>query len=146
MKKSCFVAFVLLGAAAYGLNWDNALIMGTTPGGKMFYAPGEERVFTLKLEGMKEPLPADTYFVDWERRGDGGIDDRSMPKRRDRAKFGLTARADANVRALCGAGRRRSNLPVAIFVIVWLGRFNRRDQLKAAGCEHGQAQQQKEGQ
>ena len=46
MKKTCLAAFVLLGAAAYGLNWDNALIMGTTPGGKMFYAPGEEMVFT----------------------------------------------------------------------------------------------------
>ena len=76
MKKTCLAAFVLLGAAAYGLNWDNALIMGTTPGGKMFYAPGEEMVFTLKLEGMKEPLPADTYFVDWERRGDDGLKER----------------------------------------------------------------------
>ena len=54
MKKTCLAAFALFGAVAYGLNWDNALIMGTTPGGKMFYEPGEEMVFTLKLEGMKE--------------------------------------------------------------------------------------------
>ena len=74
--KKLVTATFLLGAAAYGLNWDNALIMGTTPGGKMFYAPGEEMVFTLKLEGMKEPLPADTYFVDWERRGDDGLKER----------------------------------------------------------------------
>ena len=73
MNKSCLAAFVLFGAAAYGLNWDNALITGTTPGGKVFYAPGEEMVFTLKLDGMKEPLPAGTYFVDWERRGDDGL-------------------------------------------------------------------------
>ena len=38
--KKLVTATFLLGAAAYGLNWDNALIMGTTPGGKMFYAPG----------------------------------------------------------------------------------------------------------
>ena len=76
MKKTCLAAFVLLGATAYGLNWDNALIMGTTPGGKMFYEPGEEMVFTLKLEGMKEPLPTGTYFVDWERRGDDGLKER----------------------------------------------------------------------
>ena len=74
--KKLVTATFLLGAAAYGLNWDNALIMGTTPGGKMFYEPGEEMVFTLKLEGMKEPLPADTYFVDWERRGDDGLKER----------------------------------------------------------------------
>ena len=76
MKKTCLAAFALLGAVAYGLNWDNALIMGTTPGGKMFYDPGEEMVFTLKLEGMKEALPPDTYFVDWERRGDDGLKER----------------------------------------------------------------------
>ncbi len=64
------------GTVAWSLNWDSALIMGTTPGGKMFYAPGEEMAFTLKLEGMKEPLPADTYFVDWERRGDDGLVER----------------------------------------------------------------------
>ena len=29
--KKLFAATVLLGAVAYGLNWDNALIMGTTP-------------------------------------------------------------------------------------------------------------------
>ena len=71
--KKLFAATFLLGTVAYGLNWDNALIMGTTPDGKMFYEPGEEMVFTLKLEGMKEPLPADTCFVDWERRGDDGL-------------------------------------------------------------------------
>ena len=76
MKQTCLAAFALLVAAAYGLNWDNALIMGTTPGGKMFYEPGEEMVFTLKLEGMKEALPPDTYFVDWERRGDDGLKER----------------------------------------------------------------------
>lgn len=60
-------------AFAGTVDWDQAMIRGTTPGGKIFFEPGEEMVFTLTLEGVKEPLPADTYFVDWERRGDDGL-------------------------------------------------------------------------
>ena len=63
-----FAAFL-----AQAVNWDNALIRGTTPGGKLFFEPGEEMAFTLVLEGVKEALPPDTYFVDWERRGDDGL-------------------------------------------------------------------------
>lgn len=53
--------------------WDRAMITATTPGGKMFYACGEEMSFSLKLEGVKEPLPDGVYFVDWERCGDDGV-------------------------------------------------------------------------
>ena len=67
------VAALLFGSAACALDWDNALISGVTPDGKVFYEIGEEMVFTLKLEGLKEPLPPNTYFVDWERRGDDGL-------------------------------------------------------------------------
>ncbi len=63
----------LAALAAWGVNWDQALIRGTTPGGKMFFEPNEEMAFTLTLEGVKETLPPDTYFVDWERRGDDGL-------------------------------------------------------------------------
>jgi hypothetical protein len=74
MKKKIMLAAALLwGAAAWAINWDEAMINGTTPGGKIFYKPGEEMAFTLKLEGVKEEIPADTYFVDWERRGDDGL-------------------------------------------------------------------------
>ena len=42
----------------------------------MFYAPGEEMAFSLVLEGMTNTVPADTYFLDWERRGDDGLVER----------------------------------------------------------------------
>ena len=50
-------------------DWDRALITGTTPGGKLLYARGEEIVLSLKLEGLRKPLPSGVYFVDWERTG-----------------------------------------------------------------------------
>ena len=53
-----FAAFL-----AQAVNWDNALIRGTTPGGKLFFEPGEEMAFTLVLEGVKEALPPDTVRV-----------------------------------------------------------------------------------
>lgn len=58
------------------MNWDKALIRGTTPQGRLFFEPGEEMVFTLKLEGAEGTLTPDTYFVDWERRGDDGVTQR----------------------------------------------------------------------
>lgn len=69
----CIATALLCTTTALSQNWDNASITGTTPDGKMFFEPGEEMAFTLKLEGMEEPLPPDTYFVDWERRGDDGL-------------------------------------------------------------------------
>ena len=66
-------ALLVCGGSALALNWDEATLTGTTPYGRVFFNPGEEMVFTLKLEGVNEPLPADTYFVDWERRGDDGL-------------------------------------------------------------------------
>ncbi|HNX35482.1 MAG TPA: acetylxylan esterase [Kiritimatiellia bacterium] len=77
--KQFFVTAVLVAtvfacaAFAGTVDWDQALIRGTTPGGKIFFEPNEEMAFTLTLEGVKETLPADTYFVDWERRGDDGL-------------------------------------------------------------------------
>ena len=72
-KFSVFVALLGTTLASFAINWDNALIRGTTPSGKLFFEPNEEMAFTLTLEGVKEALPADTYFVDWERRGDDGV-------------------------------------------------------------------------
>ena len=57
-------------------DWDRALITGTTPGGKLLYARGEEIVLSLKLEGLRKPLPSGVYFVDWERTGDDGVTER----------------------------------------------------------------------
>ena len=57
-------------------DWDRALITGTTPGGKLLYARGEEIVLSLKLEGLRKPLPSGVYFIDWERTGDDGVTER----------------------------------------------------------------------
>lgn len=77
MKNAAKVVFASAALACWtvfgAISWDEAMIVGTTPGGKIFYNPGEEMVFTLKLEGVKGEIPADTYFVDWERRGDDGL-------------------------------------------------------------------------
>ena len=77
--KNMLLMTVLIGGlslSASAINWDNALISGTTPGGQVFFEPNEEMVFTLQLEGVKETLPPETYFVDWERRGDDGLSER----------------------------------------------------------------------
>ncbi|MGN0833761.1 MAG: acetylxylan esterase [Kiritimatiellia bacterium] len=64
-----FAATQVMGDGA----WDKALITGTTPGGKMFYARGEEIEFSLKLEGVEKELPSGVYFADWVRTGDDGV-------------------------------------------------------------------------
>lgn len=75
-KFSVFLALLGTTLASFAINWDNAWIRGTTPGGKVFFEPNEEMAFSLTLEGVKEALPADTYFVDWKRRGDDGVTER----------------------------------------------------------------------
>ena len=55
--------------------WDDALMLGHTPGEKMFYAPGEEMVFTIDLVGVKGvegDLPDGEYFIDWTRWANDG--------------------------------------------------------------------------
>ena len=66
-------------SAALGLGpkvvWDDALMLGHTPGEKMFYAPGEEMVFTIDLVGVKGvegDLPDGEYFIDWTRWANDG--------------------------------------------------------------------------
>ncbi len=63
---------VLSMCSVRALDWSSALIRGKTLEDKLFYAPGEEMTFSLILEGMTNDVPADTYFLDWERRGDDG--------------------------------------------------------------------------
>lgn len=54
------------------VNWDSALLVGSLGRACPFFAPGEEMVFTIRLEGVEGDVPPDAYFVDWERRGDDG--------------------------------------------------------------------------
>jgi len=75
-RNVLFCALLLSGGVATGLDWNGALITGVTPGGRVFFEPGEEIAFTLKLVGVGEELPPGEYFVDWERRGDDGVRER----------------------------------------------------------------------
>ena len=73
MKSFVTLCAVFCGVLSLpAVNWDGASISGTTPDGRMCYGRNEEIVLTLNLEGVNEPLPANTYFIDWERRGDDG--------------------------------------------------------------------------
>lgn len=55
------------------VNWDAAWLSGSLGRNCPFFAPGEEMSFTIRLEGVEGEIPPDTFFVDWERRGDDGI-------------------------------------------------------------------------
>lgn len=54
-------------------DWDQAMVRGTTPHGKILYEVGEEMEFSLRLEGVRGTVPTNTYFLDWRRRGDDGV-------------------------------------------------------------------------
>ena len=59
--------------ATSSVDWSSAMLVGSLNRDCPFFAPGEEMVFTITLEGVVGDIPRDTYFVDWERRGDDGL-------------------------------------------------------------------------
>ena len=61
-----------LSLRAADMVWDEALIVGHTQDDRVFFRPGEEMVFTLRIEGAQGMLPPDAYFVRWKRLGDDG--------------------------------------------------------------------------
>ena len=52
---------------------DFAWFKGVTDKNPLEYKPGEEMVFTLALQNLSGEIPADRYFLRWERTGDDGI-------------------------------------------------------------------------
>lgn len=76
------------------VNWDNALVRGTTPNGKLFYAPGEEMTFSLILEGVTNDVPEGAYFLDWERRGDDGLTEKGRAPLPVKAPFVYRTKSD----------------------------------------------------
>lgn len=60
-------------ASSAGVDWDEAMIVGSTPGNRICYRAEEEIEFTLRLAGVKGEIPPDTYFVDWSCRGEDGV-------------------------------------------------------------------------
>ncbi len=74
MKTLVILFFAMITAAsACAVNWDAAWLSGSPGRSNPFFAPGEEMVFTIRLEGAQGDIEPDTYFIDWERRGDDGI-------------------------------------------------------------------------
>ena len=63
---------ILLAAAMAAVDWNSALVVGSTPGGKLRFAVGEPIEFSLELKDVKGEIPSGKYFLDWERRGDDG--------------------------------------------------------------------------
>ncbi len=68
--KLFFLAFAA-SAAVFAGELDKALLRGSTDKRAIDYAPGEEMVFTLKLDRVQK-LPAGSWFIQWNRYGDDG--------------------------------------------------------------------------
>ncbi len=58
------------------VNWDEAYLEGSLGRECPFFEPDEEMVFTLRLKRAKGTIPPDTYFVDWVRTGDDGVEEK----------------------------------------------------------------------
>ena len=58
------------------VNWDEAYLEGSLGRECPFFEPGEEMVFSLRLKRAKGEIPPDMYFVDWERKGDDGVEEK----------------------------------------------------------------------
>ena len=95
MRLKLLMLGVLAALSAGALDWDSTLIRGTTPGGRMFYEPGEEMSFSLVLEGMTNAVPDDTYFLDWERRGDDGVVEKGRAPLPVKEPFVLRTKSDS---------------------------------------------------
>ena len=74
MKKMLIAFAVASGAiAAFAAGeFDSALLRGSTDKDIPFYEPGQEMVFTIKMTGLTNSVPAGEWFVKWERTGDDG--------------------------------------------------------------------------
>ena len=73
MTTVFLAAFAALASFADTEVFDKAWLKGTTEKAPIFYNPGETMVFTIKPQGIKGEIPANTYFLKWERSGDDGI-------------------------------------------------------------------------
>lgn len=74
-KQSLLLAAVLAVGMLSAHPLDTAFLKGTCNRERAVFAPGEEIVFTLKLEGLSGALEPDRWQVDWKRSGDDGVTD-----------------------------------------------------------------------
>ena len=82
-------------ADSSAVNWDEAYLEGSLGRECPFFEPGEEMVFTLRLKRAKGEIPPDTYFVDWERKGDDGVEEKGrVPLPTDDEPLVIRAQSD----------------------------------------------------
>ena len=55
---------------------QKAWLKGTTDKSPIYYKPGETMVFTIEPQEIKGKLPEGKYFLQWERTGDDGIEEK----------------------------------------------------------------------
>ena len=79
MKRICIAllaAMVAMGGFANPKMLQSAWLKGTTDKVPVFYKPGEPMVFTIEPQDIKGELPVGKYFIQWERTGDDGIEEK----------------------------------------------------------------------
>ena len=69
-------AIVAMGSFANPKALQKTWLKGTTDKSPIYYKPGETMVFTIEPQEIKGKLPEGKYFLQWERTGDDGIEEK----------------------------------------------------------------------
>jgi hypothetical protein len=73
---AAIAALVAMGGFANPKALQKVWLKGTTDKAPIYYKPGETMVFTIEPQEIKGKLPAGKYFLQWERTGDDGIEEK----------------------------------------------------------------------
>jgi cephalosporin-C deacetylase-like acetyl esterase len=73
---AAIAALVAIGSFANPKALQKAWLKGTTDKAPIYYKPGETLVFTIEPQEIKGKLPAGKYFLQWERTGDDGVEEK----------------------------------------------------------------------
>ena len=73
MRKLLVLGGILTAGCLWAHPLDTAFLKGACDHERALYAPGEEMVFTLRLQGLSGELEPGMWFVDWKRTGDDGL-------------------------------------------------------------------------
>jgi cephalosporin-C deacetylase-like acetyl esterase len=69
-------AIVAMGSFANPKALQKTWLKGTTDKAPIYYKSGETMVFTIEPQEVKGELPAGKYFLQWERTGDDGVEEK----------------------------------------------------------------------
>ena len=75
MRKILVLGGILTAGCVWAHPLDTAFLKGVCDHERALYAPGEEMVFTMRLQGLSGELEPGMWFVDWKRTGDDGQTD-----------------------------------------------------------------------